>query len=407
MSGLRTLHITNAWHPTSGGIRTFYRALMDQAVREGRRMTLVVPAARTWYERVGQLGRIYYLAAPPSPLFDGRYRVLWPHRYLRPSVSAIWRILEREQPDLVEICDKYALVYLGGLIKGRARGRPRPTVVGLSCERMDDNVAAWLRWMPAGRTFAHAYMKRVYLPQFDAHIANSEYTAEELRMHAAPGKPIHVCPMGVERELFGPWRARRTARAGEAVLVYAGRLSPEKNVDLLPRIARELTMLGVAFRLIVAGEGPSRAALERASQAMAPGRVSFVDHLRSRDELADLLADADLFIHPNPREPFGIGPLEAMASGTPVVAPSAGGVLEYAGPANAWLCEAEPRAFAWTIDRALRAPALRQARTAAALRTADAFAWPAIASRMLALYEHIHAARGAQARSRDTAVTAA
>ena len=62
-------------------------------------------------------------------------------------------------------------------------------------------------------------------------------------------------------------------------------------------------------------------------------------NVRDRAELAKYYASADVFVHPNPREPFGIGPLEAMASRVPVVSPSAGGVLSYANPTNAWLAE--------------------------------------------------------------------
>lgn len=409
-----TLHLTNAWHASSGGIRTFYRALMAQAALEGRRMTLVVPAARTHYERVGPLGRIYHLAAPASPVFDTRYRVLWPHRYLRPAVSAIWRILDRERPDLVEVCDKYSLVYLGGLIKGRARGAPRPTVTALSSERMDDNADVWLAGMPGRRAFARQYIRRVYLPQFDAHIANSEYTAAELLMHALPrgstggrldglADRVHVAPMGVEAGLFGPHRRREpyrralAARVGaapdEALVLYAGRLSPEKHVDRLVPVAEQLRARGVRFRLIIAGDGPSRRAIERDAAACAGGCVRCIGHLDGREELADLLANVDLFLHPNPKEPFGIGPLEAMASGTAVVAPASGGVLEYASPRNAWLADPDPQSLASAVDAALGARQLREDRVRDGLRTAAALAWPRAASRILALYDHIHTAR--------------
>ena len=58
------------------------------------------------------------------------------------------------------------------------------------------------------------------------------------------------------------------------------------------------------------------------------GRVWLCGNL-DRETLATFYASADVFVHPNPREPFGIGPLEAMSSGVPVVMPAAGGVLEY------------------------------------------------------------------------------
>lgn len=58
---IKTLHLTNAYHPTSGGIRTFYRALLNRANEERRRMRLVVPAAEDGVEEVGGFGRIYFV----------------------------------------------------------------------------------------------------------------------------------------------------------------------------------------------------------------------------------------------------------------------------------------------------------------------------------------------------------
>lgn len=98
-------------------------------------------------------------------------------------------------------------------------------------------------------------------------------------------------------------------------------------------------------------------------------------------------------MHPNPREPFGIGPLEAMTSGTAVIAARGGGVLEFASPRNAWLAEPSPEAFAKTLSRALREHERREARIREGLATAASLAWPDVASRMLALYDRIHDAR--------------
>ena len=108
----KTLHITNAWHETSGGIRTFYRALMDHANEQGRLIRLVVPAARDRVEDAGPFARIYHVAAPHSPWVDRRYRLLLPHRFLPPGIGPLWQILRDEQPDIVEVCDKVLAVLL-------------------------------------------------------------------------------------------------------------------------------------------------------------------------------------------------------------------------------------------------------------------------------------------------------
>ena len=144
-AALSSLHITNAWHPTSGGVRTFYRALIAQGNREGRRVTVVVPAERPSTEPVGAFGRIHFVAAPAAPGFDRRYRLLYPHTYLPPLGGPLHRILASECPDVVEICDKYTLPYLAAVVrKGLLRGVRRPALVGLTAERFDDNMDAYL-----------------------------------------------------------------------------------------------------------------------------------------------------------------------------------------------------------------------------------------------------------------------
>jgi len=341
---LKSLHLTNSWHETSGGIAAFYRALMAAANVRGQFMSLVVPGDRDHPEDIGKFCRIYYVKSPRAP-FNSHYRVMYPNQYLAAG-SAVQRILAAESPDLVEICDKYTLAYLGillrrGLLNGIAN---RPVVVGLSCERMDDNFRSYLGRLPLARAFCAAYMKWLYFPFFDHHIANSAYTAEELRAASKEQeitRHVWVRPMGVALGDLSP--ARRSHEGRRALLqkcgaetdcvllVYAGRLAPEKNLrllfDLLVRLAGNAKN---KYRLLVAGDGIERTRWEEFCKKRVPGRALFLGHIKDRSEYADLLANADAFVHPNPDEPFGIAPLEAMASGLPLVAPNRGGVTSYA-----------------------------------------------------------------------------
>ncbi len=408
---IKTLHLTNAYHPTSGGIRTFYRALLAQANEERRLCRLVVPGAVDGVEEVGAFARIYSVKARSSPVFDSRYRVLLPGSYLVRD-GRLRKILEDEQPDLIEICDKYSLFYLAALLRKEWLPRmKRPTLVGLSCERMDDNVSAYLSTSRLGRVLSRAYIRHMYGPPFDAHVANSEYTAGELRRSLWDRSPdfIHVCPMGVDVGAFSPvhrdlqFRRRLLVQAGgtadSVMLLYAGRLSPEKNlgllVDMLEQLQRPIDDGGVArdYRLVLAGDGPETEALLRAASHRARHRVLWVGAIRDRAELAKYYASADVFVHPNPREPFGIGPLEAMASRVPVVVPSAGGVLSYANPTNAWLAEPVGASFAHAVRSAVLRPS--EARLAAACETARQLDWSRVASRFFKLYEDLHRRRSA------------
>ena len=416
MTPLTTLHLTNAYHPTSGGIRTFYRALMAEAETRGRQMRLVVPGEHALVETCGRFGVIYVVAAPRAPGFDRRYRLLSPRHYLASS-SPVARILAHERPDVVEVCDKYTLCHMARLARiGWYGSQPRPTLVGLSCERMDDNVAAYLSTRAPIRAAARHYLRHVYAPSFDVHVANSAYTAGELREHAGIDD-VEVCPPGVDARLFAAakpdpsLRATLLAAAGfdvsSRLAFYAGRLSPEKNLPLLVQAVAELARRRAAapatapdVRLVVAGEGPQAAALEELAARTAPGLVRFIGHVGDRRALAAHYASADVFVHPNPREPFGIGPLEAMAAGVPVVVPNAGGVLSYADDGNAWLATPDPVAFAQAIADASASRA--SARVARAVATAHAHAWEVVAGHYFDLLDRRHAARLARAAQPHT-----
>jgi hypothetical protein len=120
---IKTLHITNSYHPASGGIRTFYHALLEAANRHRRFVRLVVPGPETCVEEVGGFGRIYHVAAPRVPILDSRYRWMLPHTYAWRYDSPLRRILAAERPDLVEVCDKFWLLYLSGVLRRQWIGR--------------------------------------------------------------------------------------------------------------------------------------------------------------------------------------------------------------------------------------------------------------------------------------------
>src|SRR5208283_3875917 len=170
---MKTMHFTNSWHENSGGVATFYRALIKEANRRQQQIRLVVPAAHDRIEETGDFGRIYHVQAPPAP-FNSDYRAIYPSQFLFRG-SKLQEILIAERPDLVEISDKYTLNYLGILLRLRLMPAVdfRPIVVGNSQERMDDNVGAYLEALPFARRFCSIYMKWLYFPFFDHHIANS------------------------------------------------------------------------------------------------------------------------------------------------------------------------------------------------------------------------------------------
>ncbi|OGV71907.1 MAG: hypothetical protein A3K19_07350 [Lentisphaerae bacterium RIFOXYB12_FULL_65_16] len=130
---------------------------------------------------------------------------------------------------------------------------------------------------------------------------------------------LAVWPRGVDTELFDPAKRSAHVRAEAGVLrdgyllLYVGRLAVEKNLSALLQAYAHLPYRGRA-RLMLVGDGPCRARLER----QAPVGVVFAGFRRG-EELAQAYAAADLFVFPSLTDTFGNVMLEAMASGVPVV----------------------------------------------------------------------------------------
>jgi glycosyltransferase involved in cell wall biosynthesis len=161
-----------------------------------------------------------------------------------------------------------------------------------------------------------------YLRSFHNRTDGTLVPTVELRDHlrAAGFRRLAVLGRGVDARLYTPARRSAALRqdwgAGETdpVALYVGRVAPEKNVELAVQAHRAMRAVDGAARLVVVGDGPSRAAL----QAALP-EVQFVGALTG-EALAAHYASADVFLFPSETETFGNVTLEAMASGLAVVA---------------------------------------------------------------------------------------
>ena len=150
-------------------------------------------------------------------------------------------------------------------------------------------------------------------------------------------------------------------------VVFAGRLAPEKGVDLL---VRAIGMLPAGARLEVAGEGAERARLEALAAEHAPGRVRFHGRLE-RDRLLGLVRSATVVAVPSrwhENQPMAV--LEAFACGVPVVVSDLGGLPELVTPGRDGevVASGDAPALAAALDRILADPgrALEMGRAARA-----------------------------------------
>jgi glycosyltransferase involved in cell wall biosynthesis len=201
---------------------------------------------------------------------------------------------------------------------------------------------------------------------------------------------VQFTPEKGSDEIRREMRERAGIPADSTVLLYAGRISPEKNIELLPEIMKVLAKDATRdYRLLVAGAGPREGWLKEQTDKHIPGRIVQLGHL-DKETLSGYYASADVFIHPNPREPFGIAPLEAMASGVATIAPNSGGILSYATNENAWLVEPTGENFAVAIKEAVENEELRKTKAAKALETARANTREASTERLIATYDKIY-----------------
>jgi alpha-1,6-mannosyltransferase len=353
------LTLANAYGPRTGGIRTQIDQLRRCYAAAGHHPVLVAPAAADGDEADAS-GPIHWRRAPRLPI-NPDYRNLWA---LRPLL----RLAEQIGPDSVEIVDKWTLPRLAKPL--RAAGLP---VIGFSCERLDQVLRPYLGAGALTRAAIGRY-NAWFARQFDRVVCHSAFAAAEL-----PG-PAEVVPLGVDVTQFGPERRDEALRRellgdGRVLLLYVGRLVREKQVGLLAAMMSELA--GRGARLVVAGSGPEAARL-----AAAPG-VRLLGFTRQTERLAALYASCDLFVHPSPIESFGLGVLEALASGCRVVGASGGAVAEVLPPA---FPRARPQAAAWVaaVEQALAIDPVAAARAARA--AAGRYPWERCADRLLAIH---------------------
>jgi hypothetical protein len=154
---------------------------------------------------------------------------------------------------------------------------------------------------------------------------------EQLAEQGLDRQKMKILPRGLDRDFMKldtaiRERVREQWFAEERpTLLYAGRLGQEKNLDFLLRLFQELRASGQDIRLVLAGDGPARPALER--QAAGSPDVLFLGRL-DRKTLRACYALADVFVFPSTTDTFGMAVLEAQVCGLPAVVAAAGGPPE-------------------------------------------------------------------------------
>ena len=224
---------------------------------------------------------------------------------------------------------------------------------------------------------AWRYMHWFY-GQLDTVFVNSEeYRQSCIKRGFDPAK-LKILPRGLDTELFSPARRELAfwekfgATNGQIRLLYVGRISREKDLDILADAFRRLRNDGLPVQLFVVGHGPYSEKFART----LPEAV-FTGYLTGK-ELATAYASADIFVFPSTTDTFGNVILEAQSSGVPVIVSDSGGPKELVEDRTNGLItrSRDVDDFTQAISSLVTDATLRQRMGAAARKSVIDRSWP-------------------------------
>lgn len=320
---MKILDLGEFYSERGGGVRSYATALMEAAAEREHDVVLVAPGPKDSDERV-RGGRVLRYRAPRMP-YDGTYHL--PYR-----LGLMRRWVRQLAPDVLQLSSPY----LPWLAAHELRGPVRSYVYH------SDPIGAYVtpfteRWpsplRAAAMDVAWRWMRRV-CNSCDVTVVAGDWLQHELERQGV--ERVRSVPFGIAHSRFDPalradaaalWSD--TGAAPIVRLLIAGRLAVEKRqAELVRAIAKLAETRRVC--LLVLGDGPEAPRLRRLAERVLPG-TRFLPFTRDAGEYARILASADVLVHGSRCETYGFVLVEALASGTPLVVPDAGGAARLAG----------------------------------------------------------------------------
>jgi glycosyltransferase involved in cell wall biosynthesis/predicted metal-dependent phosphoesterase TrpH len=218
----------------------------------------------------------------------------------------------------------------------------------------------------------------------DVVLSPSHAADEALAAIGMPAERVLRWDRGVDTERFHP--GTRDTRRGETVnVMYSGRVTREKGVDLLADAFLLAHEREPRLHLTLAGGGPEQ---ERLSERLGE-HVSFLGWLEG-DALANAYSSADIFLFPSATDTFGQVILEAQASGLPVIAVAEGGPLSLIEDGvSGRLCDANAAQLAEAVLDLAGAPLMREHLSRGGLAAVSERTWERTLERLAAGYRRV------------------
>lgn len=236
-------------------------------------------------------------------------------------------------------------------------------------------------------------------------VATSPQEKQHMRSLVSTKGNIDVIPCGTDIQRFGSV-SRADARAVLGIepeiklVLYVGRFDPRKGIETLIRAVNESKYRDPQnLKLIIGGgstpgqsDGKERDRIEKIIAELGMSEFTILPGLLSQEILPNYYAAADVCVIPSHYEPFGLVTIEAMASGTPVVASNVGGLqFTVANEENGLLVPPQDvLAFAAAIDRIIGNPEwARELGKAGRKRVINKFSWDGVAQQLDELYTQL------------------
>ena len=302
---MRIALLTETFLPKVDGIVTRLIHTVEHLQRNGDQVLVISPEGGiTEYKGA----KVYGVTGFPLPLY--------PELKLAVPRPAIGEALDDFKPDLIHVVNP-AMLGFAGIFHSKVHNIP---LVASYHTHLPQYLQHYGFGMLEG--FLWELLKLTH-NQAALNLCTSTAMVEELKTHGI--ERVDLWQRGVDIEVFHPDRASEEMRnrlsennPESPLLLYVGRLSPEKEIERIKPILEAIPN----SRLALVGDGPHRQALE---SYFADTNTNFVGYLMGTD-LAAAFASADAFVFPSRTETLGLVLLEAMAAGCPVVAARSGGI---------------------------------------------------------------------------------
>lgn len=381
---MRVAIMTDSFYPTTDGVAVAVRVTKDALEAMGHEVFVLAPDPGREEDR---LPGVRYFPSIKFRKYEGYYLPILP--------SNQTEIIEEIKPDVIHIRG-VAIMALKALFASHNTHVPTvltydtvvTEVIGMySPVKLPKETLARL---------ATVYLRKM-LKRPNAIAVPTPSTGRELEAMGVKPRMLEVVPTGIDTDRFRfSQEGRDTIRArygldGSRVVLFVGRLSFEKNVDLL---IRSLPFMEPDVRLLIVGDGPARESLEKAvDDTGVRDRVTFTGYIHG-DELVYHYSAADAFVSPSVFETQGFTVQEAMSAGLVAACGNGRAFTDFIRDGeNGYLFDLDEKSCAAAAMNALSAP--KEVRDAS-METALSYGIRPCTEKLVALYEKVIESRRQQ-----------